>query len=500
MRLIDLINGDQPANAVLAAAGDIDIEGLTADSRQVRPGYLFAALPGAKADGRAFIADAIGRGARAVLASSGAQAGGLTLDGTVPIIADANPRQRLARMAARFYGQQPEHVVAVTGTNGKTSVVDFTRQIWTYLGRKAASVGTLGVVAPDLPSTKGLTTPDPVELHRVLATLAGSGVGFLSMEASSHGLDQYRLDGVRVTAAAFTNLARDHLDYHADMEAYFQAKTQLFCRVMAPGGTAVLNADMPQFATLARICARRDHRIVSYGRAMGADLRLVDRLPRPDGQRLGMILHGKAREIDLPLAGGFQAMNALAALALVMATGIPLDEALPALEHLRGVPGRLERVATLPGGATIYVDYAHKPGALDAVLSEMRPFVEHRLAVVFGCGGERDRGKRPMMGEIAARLADRVIVTDDNPRSEDPAAIRAEVMQGCPGAQEIGDRAVAIHSAIAALEPGDVLVIAGKGHEQGQEIGGETRPFDDAAVARASVARLYGADTTGRSA
>ncbi|KZD07016.1 UDP-N-acetylmuramoyl-L-alanyl-D-glutamate--2,6-diaminopimelate ligase [Oceanibaculum pacificum] len=473
------MNGDQPADAVLA---DIDIEGLTADSRQVRPGYLFAALPGSRADGRSFIADAIGRGARAVLAPAG-----IALDSPVPVIADSNPRRRLARMAARFYGQQPAHVAAVTGTNGKTSVVDFTRQIWSHLGLKAASVGTLGVIAPDLPSTKGLTTPDPVELHRVLASLAGSGVGFLSMEASSHGLDQYRLDGVRVTAAAFTNLARDHLDYHPDMDAYFQAKTRLFDRVMLPGGTAVLNADIPQFAALSRVCARRDHKIVSYGRAAGADLRLVDRLPRSDGQRLGLILNGKAREIELPLAGGFQAMNALAALGLVLASGIALNDALPALESLTGVAGRLERIASLPGGSAIYVDYAHKPGALETVLTEIRPFVERRLWVVFGCGGDRDRGKRPMMGEIAARLAEMVIVTDDNPRSEDPAAIRAEVMQGCPEATEIGDREEAIRAAIAGLEPGDVLVIAGKGHEQGQEIKGETRPFDDAAVARAAA-------------
>ena len=485
MRLIDLMNGDKPADAAIAAGLDIDIEGLTADSRQVRPGFLFAALPGTRADGSSFIADAIGRGARAVLAPAG-----IALDSPVPVIADANPRLRLARMAARFFGRQPETVVAVTGTNGKTSVADFTRQIWTRLGRKAASMGTLGVIAPDLPSSKGLTTPDPVELHRVLAELAGSGVGFLAMEASSHGLDQFRLDGVRVRAAAFVNLARDHLDYHGTMEAYFAAKAQLFDRVMAPGGTAVLNADSPSFPALVEICARRGHRVLSYGMASGADFRLVDRLPRPDGQTLGLILNARAREIDLPLAGGFQAMNALAALGLVTATGAKLDEALAALETLQGVPGRLQRVATLENGAAIYVDYAHKPGALEAVLTEIRPFTTGQLWVVFGCGGDRDRGKRPMMGEIAQRLADRVIVTDDNPRSETPAAIRAEVMQACPDATEIGDRAEAIHAAISGLGAGDVLVIAGKGHEQGQEIAGETRPFDDVAVARAAVQAL----------
>ena len=485
MRLIDLMNGDKPAEAAIAASLDIDIEGLTADSRQVRPGYLFAALPGAREDGSAFIGDAVQRGARAVLAPAG-----LTLDSPVPVIADANPRLRLARMAARFFGQQPENVVAVTGTNGKTSVADFTRQIWTRLGRKAASMGTLGVIAPDLPSSKGLTTPDPVELHRVLAELAGSGVGFLAMEASSHGLDQFRLDGVRLKAAAFVNLARDHLDYHGTMEAYFAAKAQLFDRVMAPGGTAVLNADSPQFPALVEICGRRGHRVLSYGMAAGADFRIVDRLPRPDGQTLALILHARAREIDLPLAGGFQAMNALAALGLVTATGAQLDEALAALEHLQGVAGRLQRVATLANGAAIYVDYAHKPGALEAVLTEIRPFTTGSLSVVFGCGGERDRGKRPMMGEIAQRLADRVIVTDDNPRGEAPAAIRAEVMAGCPDATEIGDRAEAIHAAISALGAGDVLVIAGKGHEQGQEVAGEVRPFDDADVARRTVQAL----------
>lgn len=485
MRLIDLMNGDKPADAAIAAGLDIDIQGLTADSRQVRPGYLFAALPGTKEDGSTFISDAIGRGARAVLAPAG-----IALDSPVPVIADANPRLRLARMAARFFGQQPENVVAVTGTNGKTSVADFTRQIWTRLGRKAASMGTLGVIAPDLPSSKGLTTPDPVELHRVLAELAGSGVGFLAMEASSHGLDQFRLDGVRLKAAAFVNLARDHLDYHGTMEAYFAAKAQLFDRVMASGGTAVLNADSPQFPALVEICGRRGHRVLSYGMAAGADFRIVDRLPRPNGQTLALILNARAREIDLPLAGGFQAMNALAALGLVVATGAKLDEALAALETLEGVPGRLQRVATLENGAAIYVDYAHKPGALEAVLTEIRPFTTGQLWVVFGCGGDRDRGKRPMMGEIAQRLADRVIVTDDNPRSESPAAIRAEVMQGCPDATEIGDRAEAIHAAIAGLAAGDVLVIAGKGHEQGQEIAGETRPFDDSAVARSAVLAL----------
>lgn len=472
------------------------ITGLTADSREVRPGFLFAALPGSRVDGRAFIADAVANGATHVLAPEGTVlppgAEGAAL------IADANPRRRFALAAAAFYGRQPEVIAAVTGTSGKTSVATFTRQIWTRLGRQAASIGTLGISAPGMERYGALTTPDPVALHASLADLAAAGVTHLAMEASSHGLDQYRLDGVAVTAAAFTNLSRDHLDYHGTMAAYLAAKTRLFTEVLAPHGTAVVNADSAEGVSVAAAAAASGRTVMTYGRA-GADLRLVDAAPLAEGLALTLEIAGRRRRTELPLAGVFQAHNVLAALGLVLAGGIEAGAAIDALARLEGVRGRLERVARTPSGATVYVDYAHKPGALEAVLAALRPHAAARLAVVFGCGGDRDRGKRPEMGAIAARLADRVWVTDDNPRSETPAAIRAEILAGCPGAREIGDRAQAIEAAIRDLGAGDVLVIAGKGHETGQIVGDEVRPFDDAAVARAAVAQMGGTGMEGTS-
>ncbi len=490
MRLNDLIKGEALTVHGAATAGQIDLRGITSDSRLVEPGFLFAALPGFRSDGRAYIADALRRGAVAVLAPAGTT---LPAEGAaVPLIADANPRRRLALLAARFYGHQPQHVAAVTGTSGKTSVADFTRQIWTRLDLPAASLGTLGLVSPDRTEYLSLTTLDPVGLHQRLAALAAEGVDHLAIEASSHGLDQYRLDGVRIAAAAFTNLSRDHLDYHDSMASYLAAKRRLFAELLEPGGAAVLNADAPEFAALERLCRDHGHRILSYGRA-GRHLMLEEAKAMADGQRLTIRVEGWPSQIHFPIAGAFQAENALCALGLAIATGAPAEAAVAALPALRGVHGRVELVARHPNGAAIYVDYAHKPGALEAVLRALRPHTAGRLVVVFGCGGDRDHGKRPIMGAIAERLADRVVVTDDNPRSEDPAAIREAILAACKDAVEIGDRGEAIRRTVALLEPGDLLVIAGKGHETGQIVGAVTQPFDDSEVARAAVAGLSGA-------
>ena len=466
-----------------ASSGAVEILGLTADSRAVEPGYLFAALKGGRADGADFIDHALRRGAVAVLAGQGVG----KID--VPLITDGNPRRGLARAAARFFSPQPRFVAAVTGTSGKTSVAEFTRQIWRDGGRRAATLGTLGVVGEAVGRPLAHTTPDPVALHRALAEIAARGIDHLAMEASSHGLDQCRLDGVEVAAAAFTNLSQDHFDYHAGAEDYLAAKLRLFEIVMAPGGTAVLNADMPEFERIAALCRARGHIIVTYGEAP-SDLRLAGAEASAGGQALIIEAAGRRHDVDFPLPGVFQAINALCAVGLAMAAGVNFDQALHAMANLSGVRGRLERVAELANGARIYVDNAHKPGALETVLAALRGHADGRLAVVFGCGGERDQGKRIVMGRIAAALADRVIVTDDNPRGEDPAAIRREALAGCPDAEEIGDRGAAIAAAIGELRAGDVLVIAGKGHEAGQTTGDETVPFDDAEVARQAVAAL----------
>jgi UDP-N-acetylmuramoyl-L-alanyl-D-glutamate--2,6-diaminopimelate ligase len=464
-------------------AGGPEVTGLTADSRAVRPGYLFAALPGTKADGRSFIPQAVAAGAVAVLTDSAEGLEALTRrTPPVHVVADANPRRRLALMAAKLHAPQPETVAAVTGTNGKTSTASFARQIWSLLGRRAASLGTLGVVGPDFEKPGALTTPDPVTLHQELKSLADSGVSHVCLEASSHGLDQFRLDGVEVGIAAFTNLTRDHLDYHLTMDAYLAAKARLFDVVMRPGGTAVLNADVPETGELAALCRRRGHRILAFGESGTADLRLVERRPTPEGQDLVLEIFGRRHSVRLPLAGTFQTMNVLAALGIAIGSGEDALAAVETLPRLGGVPGRLERV-----GPQVYVDYAHTPDALETVLKALRPHAEKRLVCVFGAGGDRDPGKRPLMGAVVARLADAAIVTDDNPRSEDPAAIRAAILAACPGAREIGDRAEAIGTAIRELAPGDVLVIAGKGHERGQIVKGVVHPFDDAAVARAAL-------------
>jgi UDP-N-acetylmuramoyl-L-alanyl-D-glutamate--2,6-diaminopimelate ligase len=468
--------------------GARDIAGLTADSREVRPGYLFAALPGALHDGRDFIPDAIARGAAAILTTADYRADSAI---GVPIIGDAEPRRAFARAAAAFYDSQPEVAVAVTGTNGKTSVASFARQIWSGLGLNAGSVGTIGVQSPDIVVEESLTTPDPVMLHGLLARLAESGVDHVAMEASSHGLDQYRVDGVRLSAAAWTNLSRDHLDYHGDMESYFRAKARLFTEVLPAGAAAVLNADDSRFGQLQDMIGG-SRRILSYG-VNGGDIEIVRVAPLADGMAVRLNVFGKPVDLAVELIGSFQAHNLCAALGLVLSEdGIDHAAAIDAAAGITGARGRMELVARRPNGASVFVDFAHTPAALETALTAIRPHVTGRLHVLFGAGGDRDRGKRPLMGAAASTFADRVCVTDDNPRSEDPAAIRREVMAGCPDATEIGGRADAIAACIGALAPEDALVIAGKGHESGQTIAGVKHPFDDATVARQAVLDLDG--------
>jgi UDP-N-acetylmuramoyl-L-alanyl-D-glutamate--2,6-diaminopimelate ligase len=474
-----------------SAAGapyDPEIAGITADSRQVQPGFLFAALKGVERDGRVFAAEAVARGAVAILTDDPAA---LALDlgqsRPIAIIEDANPLRRLAHLAGRFYRRQPRTIAAVTGTNGKTSVAHFTREIWAHLGHRAASLGTLGLVSPSGRRPGALTTPDPVGLHRDLAELAQAGIDHVVIEASSHGLAQFRLDGVAVGAAAFTNLTRDHLDYHGDMDSYRAAKERLFTQLLAPDGPAILNADSPLFAQLAGPCRERGHRIIAYGHAAAAELRIVDRAAHPSGQRITVELFGERQTIDLPLVGDFQAMNVLAALGLVIGSGVAPEAALPALPRLPGVPGRMQLAGESAAGAPVFVDYAHTPDALASVLAALRPHAERRLAIVFGAGGNRDRGKRALMGQVATELADRIYVTDDNPRDEPPAEIRRSILAAAPAAVEIGDRRAAIAAAVADLQRGDVLVIAGKGHESGQIVSGAVLPFDDVIVAREAL-------------
>ena len=459
---------------VSGAAGDLAVTGLTADSRQVRPGFLFFALSGSKADGAGFAADAASRGAAAIVALRGA----IKTIGSTPVVEVDEPRLALALSAARFFGGQPQTTVAVTGTSGKTSVAAFTRQIWEHAGLAAASIGTTGVVAPGRDEYGSLTTPDPIALHRLLRELADAGVTHAAMEASSHGLDQRRLDGVRLAAGAFTNLGRDHMDYHPTVEDYHRAKMRLFSELLPKGAPAVIFADDAWSAPTVRAAEAHGLDVLTVGRK-GSLLTLKRAEHERFRQRAEIEHAGRLHEIDLPLAGEFQISNALVAAGLAIATGTPADTALAALERLKGASGRLEHVGTKANGAPVYVDYAHKPEALENVLEAVRPFTTGRVVVVFGCGGDRDRGKRPIMGEIASRLADVVIVTDDNPRSEEPAAIRAAILAAAPGAREIGDRRKAIGTAVALLEPGDTLIVAGKGHEEGQTVGSVTHHFSD---------------------
>ena len=472
-RLSDLLRRD--------VAADPPVTGVTADSRKVKPGFLFAALPGAKTHGRCFIGQAVAAGAAAILAETPVEAG------PVPTFPVGDVRRAYALAAAAFYGVQPAICVAVTGTNGKTSVATFCRQIFARLGRRSASMGTLGVQAGETQiAPPGLTTPDAADVAALAADLAARGVTHLALEASSHGIEQRRLDGLALTVAGFINLTQDHLDYHGDMEAYRAAKLRLFEVLLPTGRTAVLNADSDAYGIFSKAAAASGHPVFSVG-AMGEGLVLAGRTLEAGGQRLRIAAGGRHFELRLPLAGAFQASNALVAAGLCVAAGEETEAVLEALEHLEGAPGRLQRIGSGPRGGEAYVDYAHTPDGLKTVLLALRPHVAGRLILVFGAGGDRDRGKRPQMGAIAANLADVAIVTDDNPRSEPPAAIRAEIRAGAAGLKEIGDRREAIRTAAAMLQEGDVLVVAGKGHERGQIVGAVIHPFSDAAETAAAL-------------
>jgi len=469
---------------------DPEITGVTADSRKVKPGFLFAALPGSRADGAAFAAKAVEAGAAAIIADQ-------DLNLAVPTVICRDPRRGYALAAANFWGRQPQTCVAVTGTNGKTSVANFCRQIFAGAGHVSASMGTLGVTVShpdgkvDQITPPGLTTPDAGDVAELLMRIAQLGVTHFAMEASSHGIDQRRLDGVRLAAAGFLNLTQDHLDYHGTMESYRGAKLRLFEQLMPRGATAVLNADSDAFPFFAAASVVSGQRVMSVGEG-GQALKLLERTLLPDGQRLKLRADGNPYEVRLPLAGGFQASNALVAAGLCRAAGMDYAQVFAGLERLEGAPGRLQRVGAGPHGGDAYVDYAHTPDGLETVLRALRPHVRGKLIVVFGAGGDRDKGKRPLMGQVAAALADVAIVTDDNPRSEVPATIRAEVLVGAKGAREIGDRREAIRAAAAMLQDGDVLVVAGKGHEQGQTVGDVVHPFDDVEETTKALELVHG--------
>ncbi len=477
MRLADLAPGGTALSAADAAR---EVTGFAIDHRKVAPGTIFGAFEGATVNGEDYIPAAIAAGALAVVARPEAPVVGAVH------VADAEPRRRFARVAAPFFAPYPATTVAVTGTNGKTSTVELTRQLWRLAGHRAASIGTLGVTTADDQVTTGLTTPDIVTFLANMGGLAREGLSHVAFEASSHGLAQYRTEGLPVRAAAFTNLSRDHLDYHGDMESYFAAKLRLFSDVVDADGTAVVWDDGNEWA--ARVLAAAQARGVATIRVGRGDLGLAARTPTALGQRLDLTWRDAAFTVELPLIGAYQAANALVAAALVIATGGEPAATFANLARVQPVRGRLERAVIARSGAAVYVDYAHTPDALEAACAALRPHVAGKLRLVFGAGGDRDAGKRPLMGAVAVEHADAVIVTDDNPRSEDAAAIRAAILGRAPGATEIGDRRAAIRSAIAAAGPGDVVLIAGKGHEQGQIVGDRVLPFDDVVVAREEAA------------
>lgn len=462
-------------------AVDVEITGLTSDSRAVTPGALFVALKGAAADGRDYIPQAIKNGAAAVLSDKGLDVSG------APYIGVDNPRETYAYLAARLYPGQPETIVAMTGTNGKSSTVEFLRQIWAGAGKDAACFGTLGIVTDKGTQPLSHTTPDAVALQRTLMDMKAQGITHCGMEASSHGLDQNRLDAVRLAAVGFSNLTQDHFDYHPTMEDYFMAKARLFTQLAPKGVPAVINVDSEYGRRLVDICSHLDVTTVGWG---GEDLRIAEVTPRSASQTLVLIHQGKRLTLDVPLAGEFQILNAVSAAGLAIATGVDPQTVFAQLEKLTGVNGRMERAGLTPEGAPIFIDFAHTPDGLDKLLRGVRPHTMGRIIVVFGCGGDRDPDKRPKMGKIAEQLADVVIVTDDNPRTEDAAAIRAAVMKGCPDATEIGDRAQAIAHGVSLLRKGDCLVIAGKGHESGQIVGTKVIPFKDVDVARKALEAL----------
>ena len=467
--------------ALTGGAETATVTGFAIDHRKVAPGVVFGAFQGAAVNGEDFIPAAIAGGAIAVVARPEA-----TVEGALHI-ADAVPRRKFAELAARFFAPFPQTAVAVTGTNGKTSTVEMVRQLWRMAGSPAASIGTLGVTTGDDRVSTGLTTPDVVTFLSNVAGLAREGVSHVAFEASSHGLDQYRTEGLNVQAAAFTNLSRDHLDYHGTMEAYLDAKLRLFTEVLAEDGVAVVWADDAAAARVVDVARARDIRVISVG-STGDTLKLVSRTPTLLGQGLEILADGKTYKINLPLIGAYQAANALVSAGLVIASGGDAAGTLANLARLQPVRGRLERAVIAKSGAPVYVDYAHTPDALEAAIAALKPHAAGRLIAVIGAGGDRDQGKRAAMGAVAAGMADHVIVTDDNPRSEDPAAIRAMVLAGAPAAMEIGSRRAAIGAAIVEAGPQDIVLIAGKGHEQGQIVGDLVLPFDDVSVAREMAA------------
>lgn len=462
---------------------EIEITGLTADSREVKPGYLFGSLNDDK-----FIADAVAKGAVAVMVGSHCTA---EIPYNIAVIRSANPARDFAKAAANFFGAQPHHICAITGTNGKTSIADFIRQILTMMNYKAASCGTLGFIkGNEEPIPSPNTTPVSVTIQRELKELADEGYDWLAMEASSHGLCQYRLGGVSVEVAGFTNLTRDHLDYHKTMENYLEAKLILFRENLIEGGVAVLNADIPEYDIIAKVCKDGNKKVISYGHK-GKDIKLLAATPLAHGQRLDIEYFGEKMSIEIPLAGEFQAMNVLCALGMTAElTDLP-QEVIKYAGKIHGAKGRLELVRQTPNGAAVYIDYAHTPDALENVIRALRPHTAGKLHVLFGCGGDRDAGKRPIMGKIANDLADVVYVTDDNPRTEDAAKIRDQIMAACPKGQNIPDRSTAIKTAIANLQAGDILILAGKGHETGQYINGKIIPFSDHCEAAEALASCY---------
>ncbi|OYW23259.1 MULTISPECIES: Mur ligase family protein [unclassified Sphingomonas] len=471
MKLGALIGGDETQT----------VTGFAIDHRKVAPGTIFGAFEGMRLNGEDFIEAAIASGAIAVVARPG-----VAVTGACHIASD-NPRAAFAALAAKFFAPFPETAVAVTGTNGKTSTVEMTRQLWRMFGHHAASIGTLGVTTANDSVTTGLTTPDIVTFLSNVGGLAREGVTHLAFEASSHGLSQYRTEGLPVQAAAFTNLSRDHLDYHRDMADYFTAKMRLFTDILAPDGTAVVWADDEYSPRVIDLARERGNRVITVGE-QGETLRLVGREPSLLGQGLTIEADGQRHKVNLPLIGAYQAANALTAAGLVIATGGEVAPTLAALARLQPVRGRLERAVINRQGAPVYVDYAHTPDAIEAAIAALKPHASGKLIVLIGAGGDRDSGKRAPMGAVASGLADLVIVTDDNPRSEDPATIRAQVMAGAPGATEVAGRREAIAAAIAAAGPGDIVLLTGKGHEQGQIVGDMVLPFDDVSVARECVA------------
>jgi UDP-N-acetylmuramoyl-L-alanyl-D-glutamate--2,6-diaminopimelate ligase len=462
---------------------DVDVTGLAIDSRKIEPGNIFAAFSGLKTDGAQFIAAAVEKGAIAVVALPTE-----SVVGALHLPAD-NPRAAMAALAARYFNRQPAVCVAVTGTNGKTSTVDMARQLWQTLGKNASSIGTLGIISAAGTTETGMTSPDVISFQQTLASLADAGIEALAFEASSHALDQYRVQGAHIRAAAFTNLTRDHLDYHGTLEAYGAAKAKLFLEMLPAGGVAVINMDDDYGQQLAKDCAARKLSMIRFGE-QGVELKLLKRDILLQGQHLTVSFNGTRTEVLLPLVGAFQAHNALAAAGLLIGAGENPAAVFTAMAKLQGVPGRLEHVATTIKGAAVYVDYAHTPDGLRAALEALRPHTQAKLWLVFGCGGDRDRGKRPQMGAIGTELADQLIVTDDNPRTEDAAFVRSEILAAAPQAQEIGDRRTAIAASLALAGAGDVVLVAGKGHERGQTVGTTVLPFHDGTVVQELVQEM----------